>query len=188
MNNYKPYELNEKMMNKIISVAYGDATLKDKFMVKRAAGRNPEIQAALDSYRHTAEEVGALSEEEFSNDLVKSVLRKNILSTKNNSTFLFDLYYTFFSRPIISVVTTIVLITAITVTLIVNKPVQVNYRYSPTEINNAELQARKAFDIVGKFFKQTKSTLEKEIMGERVAKPINKGIGIVNNLFEGDTK
>jgi hypothetical protein len=129
-----------------------------------------------------------LREEEFSNDLVRNVLRKNIPSSKNNTAFLFDLYSTVFSRPIISAVTTIVIITAIITTLIVNKPVQVNYNYSQTEINDADLQARKAFDIVGRFFKQTKSTLENEIMGERVAKPINKGIGIVNNLFEGEPK
>ncbi len=63
-----------------------------------------------------------------------------------------------------------------------------DYKYSESKINNADQQARKAFAIVGKFFKQTRTTLENEIMDERIAKPINDGIGIVNNLFEGETK
>jgi hypothetical protein len=177
----KSYELNEEMLNKIISVAYGDATLKDKFIVVRAAKQNPEISKALNSYKQTAKEVDALREEEYPDDLLKNVFRKT-------SSFLFDLYSTVFSRPIISAVTTIILITVIVTTLIVNKPAQLNYHYSQTEINDAGQQARKAFAIVGKFFKQTQTTLENEIMGERVSKPINDGIGIVNNILEGETK
>lgn len=184
----KSYELNEEMLNKIISVAYGDATLKDKFIVMRAAEQNQEIQEALNSYKQTANDVDALREEEYPDDLIKNVSRKNIPVFKKTSSFLFDLYSTVFSRPIISATTTIVLITAIVTTLIVNKPAQISYHYSKAEINNADQQARKALAIIGKFFKQTQSTLENEIMGEHVAKPINDGIGIVNNILEGETK
>lgn len=188
MNRKKSFELNEEIVNKIISVAYGDATLIDKFIVMRTAVQNPEIREALYSYKQTVKEVEVLREEEYPDDLLRNVIRKNIPASKNAISFLFDLYSTVFSRPIISAVTTIILITAIVTTLIVNKPAQLNYHYSQTEINDADQQARKAFAIVGKFFKQTQSTLENEIMGERVAKPINEGLGIVNNIFEGETK
>ncbi|MCX6175130.1 MAG: hypothetical protein NTZ27_10290 [Ignavibacteriales bacterium] len=188
MNRKKSFELNEKIVNKIISVAYGDAKLIDKFIVMRAAAQNPEIRSALYSYKQTAKEVDVLREEEYPDDLIRNVIGKSLPVYKNTTSFLFDLYSTVFSRPIISAVTTIILITAIVTTLIVNKTAQFNYRYSQTEITDADQQARKAFAIVGKFFKQTQTTLENEIMGERVAKPINDGIGIVNNLFEGETK
>ncbi|TSA27078.1 MAG: hypothetical protein D4R68_06200 [Ignavibacteriales bacterium] len=188
MSRKKSFELNEDMINKIISVAYEDASLKNKFIVMRAAAQNPEIRAALYSYKQTAKEVDVLREEEYPDDLIRNVIRKSLPASKNRTSFLFDLYSTVFSRPIISAVTTIILITAIVTALIVNKPAQLNYHYSQTEINDADQQARKAFAIVGKFFKQTQTTLENEIMGERVAKPINNGIGIVNNLFEGETK
>ncbi len=188
MSRKKSFELNEEIVNKIISVAYGDAKLIDKFIVMRAAAQNPEIRAALYSYKQTAKKVGVLREEEYPDDLLRNVISKNFPASKNRTSFLFDLYSTVFSRPIISAATTIILVAAIVITLIVNKPVQLNYHYSQTEINDADQQARKAFVIVGKFFKQTQTTLENEIMGERVAKPINNGIGIVNNLFEGETK
>ena len=184
----KSYELNEEMLNKIISVAYGDATLRDKFIVMRAAKQNPNIRETLNSYKQNAKDVNALREEEYPDDLLKNVFRKNIPFFKKTSSFLFDLYSTVFSRPIISAITTIVLITTIVTTLIVNRPTQISYHYSQAEINNADQQARKAFAIVGKFFKQTQTTLENEIMGEHVAKPINNGIGIVNNILEGETK
>ncbi|MFA5804318.1 MAG: hypothetical protein WC879_06710 [Melioribacteraceae bacterium] len=188
MNRKKSFELNEEMVNKIISVAYGDAKLIDKFIVMRASAQNPEIREALYSYKQTAKEVEVLREEEYPDDLFRNVIRKNIHASKNTTSFLFDLYSTVFSRPIISAVTTIILITVIVTTLIVNKPAQLNYHYSQTEINDADQQARKAFAIVGKFFKQTQTTLENEIMGEHVAKPINDGIEVVNNLFKGETK
>ena len=129
-----------------------------------------------------------LREEEYPDDLLKNVIRKNLPVSKNKNSFLFDLYSMVFYRPVISAVTTIILITAIVTTFIVNKPVQISYHYSQTEINNADQQARKALAIVGKFFKQTQSTLENEIMNDRVAKPINNGVGIVNNLLEGEIK
>lgn len=188
MASKKSHELNEEMLNKIISVAYGDATLRDKFIVMRAAKQNPNIRETLNSYKQNAKDVDALREEEYPDDLLKNVFRKNIPVFKKTSSFLFDLYSTVFSRPIISAITTIVLITTIVTTLIVNRPTQISYHYSQAEINNADQQARKAFAIVGKFFKQTQITLENEIMGKRVAKPINDGIGIVNNILEGETK
>lgn len=188
MNRKKSFKLNEEMINKIISVAYGDAKLINKFIVMRAAAQNPEIRKALYSYKQTAKEIEVLREEEYPDDLLRNVLRKNLPESKNKTSFLFDLYFMVFSRPIISAVTTIILVAAIVTTLIMNNPVQLNYHYSQTEITDANQQTRKAFAIVGKFFKQTQTTLENEIMGERVAKPINEGIGIVNNLFEGETK
>jgi hypothetical protein len=188
MNRKKVFEPNEEMINKIISVAYKDATLMDKFIVMRTAAQNPEIREMLSSYRQTAKDVEGLREEEFPDDLLKNVIRKNLPALKNKNSFWFDFYSTVFSRPVISVFTTIVLITAIVTTLIVNKPAKISYHYSQSEINAADLQARKALAIVGKFFKQTRSTLENEIMNERVAKPINNGIGIVNNILEGEIK
>ena len=188
MASKKSYELNEEMINKIISVAYGDATLIDKFIVMRAAEQNREIREVLNSYKQTAKDVDALREEEYPNDLLKSVVKKNFPPVKNAISFLFDFYSLVFSRPIISAITIIILITTIVTTVIINKPVQYNYKYSQAEIVNADKQARQALAIVGRFFKQTQSTLEVEILGKRVAKPINDGIGIVNNILEGETK
>ncbi len=188
MNRKKSFKLNEEMVNKIISVAYGDAKLINKFIVMRAAAQNPEIRKALYSYKQTAKEVNALRDEEYPNDLLRNVIKKNFPPVKNAISFLFDFYSLVFSRPIISAITIIILITTIVTTVIINKPVQYNYKYSQAEIVNADKQARQALAIVGKFFKQTQSTLEIEILGKRVAKPINDGIGIVNNILEGETK
>jgi hypothetical protein len=42
--------------------------------------------------------------------------------------------------------------------------------------------------IIGKIFKDTQTNLQNEILRDMVAKPINNGIGIVNNILEGELK
>mgnify|MGYP001562714311 CR=1 FL=1 len=188
MNRKKSFELNEEMVNKIISVAYRDASLREKLIVKRTILQNREARKLFNSFKQTADKVKRIAEEDCPEDLIKQIELKNVTLRKSASGFLFDFYSIILGRPIVSAGTTLVLVAAIVVALIVNKPVQYNYKYSESEIINADKQARQALAIVGNFFKQTQSTLQNEILSERVAKLINDGIGIVNNLFEGETK
>jgi len=186
MNRKKVYDLDDRMLNKIISAAYGDASIRDKFFVMKAVSRDPEIRNLFNSYKRTAGEIKKLIEEDCPSELLGSI--KTVPLTKTINSFFFDFYSVVFSRPIVSALTTVIMVAAIAIALIVNKPVRLNIKYTQTEILTADQQARKAFAIVGKFFSQTQSMLENEIIGGRVAKPINEGIGIVNNLFEGEKK
>ncbi len=188
MNINKTFELNEEAVNKLISVAYGDASLREKLIVKRTILQNREARKLFNSFKQTADKVKRIVPENCPEDLIKRIELKNVTRKKNVSGFLFDLYSIIFGRPLVSAGTALILIAAIVIALMVNRPVQYNYTYSESEILNADKQARQALAIVGKFFKQTQSTLQNEILSERVAKPINEGIGIVNNLFEGEAK
>ena len=46
--------MNDDLTNKIIAVAYGDASLKDKLLVRRLARKNDEVKKMLDEYRAVA--------------------------------------------------------------------------------------------------------------------------------------
>lgn len=184
MNRKKSFELNEAMHNKIISVAYGDAGLMDRIKIMRAAAENEEVRNLLDEYKKTALEVKILELEEFPQELLKAVESKTVSLKKNTNAFFYDLYSVILSRPGYSAVVTIVLVAAMVISLIINKPVK--YNYSAAEINVADKQAKYAFEIVGKIFNETNITLQKEVLGKAVAKPLNESIGVVNKLIKGD--
>lgn len=182
MDRKKWFDLTDKMLNRIISTAYGDASIIDKIKIFYAASRSKEVRDLLNSYKKTAAEVKQLGEKICPDELLESITHKNIPIAKYKNPFTSDFLAIIFTRPIISAATTIVLIAAIITALIINKPVK--YNYTQAEIINAEKQAEHAFTIVNKIFKETHLTLQKEILNERVAKPISKSIGIVNNLFK----
>ena len=186
MNRKKSSEITEELLNKIISVAYGDASPPDKIKVMRAASRSNEVRSLLNSYKTIANEVKQLGEEEFPRGLLKSIENRTVPLKKTTNKFIYDLISIVLSRPIVSAATSVILIAAIIASLIINKPVQYNYNYSTAEITEAEKQAEYAFAVVGKIFKETHSTLQKEVFVNAVARPFGQSIGIINNLLEGD--
>jgi len=186
MKRKKSFEINDKLIDKIISAAYGDANIFDKLEVYFKARNNNEVKRLLDSYRATAEEVHQLGEEEYEDRSIHFRGTQNGIVEESYNSFITDFLTIIFSRSTASLAVTIFIIVAVVATLFVNRPQE--QKYSQQEIQIADRQTRKALAIVGKIFNQTQSTLEKEVLSERVAKPIREGIGIVNYLFNQGTK
>ena len=187
MNRKKSFELSEEFQNKIISAAYGDASVLDKIQVLRAVAKNPEAKKLYASYMLTAAEVKQIKEESYNNDFISRLTRKNVPAAKNKNSITFDFLSIVFTRPIISLATVIILFASITISLFLNKPVQKNYNeVNDAEILRAQEQAKYAFTIVDNIFKQTNSTLQNEILGDKVTKPIKESVGIVNNILKGE--
>lgn len=186
MNHKKSSEIAEEMVDKIISVAYGDASLWVKIKVMRFVSQNGEALNLLNSYKKVSAEVKQLGEEEFPHELCKSIELKTISAPKTNNRFIYDFLSIVLARPIVSAATSVILIAAIVTSLIINKPVQYNYNYSAVEITEAEKQAEYALSVVSKFLNETHSTLQREVLGKVVAEPFDKSLQIVNNLLEGD--
>lgn len=186
MKRKKSFEISEEMQNKIISVAYRDASLLDRIKVFRIVAKSDEARNLLNSYKITADKIKQIGEEKFPRELLKSVEHKTIPVEKITNTFMYDLFSVVLSRPVVSAAASVILIAAIITSVIINRPVQYNYNYSTAEVTEAEKQAKYAFSIVGKIFKETQTTLQKEVLGEAIAIPFHKSIRIVNNLLEGD--
>ncbi len=182
MNRKKQFELTEEMKNKIIAAAYKDASWLDRISVWRLTSQNEEARILFKSYRATAEAVSKLSEEECPSYLIKTIDGKAEKATPNN--FLNDLYSIVFACPAISLAMVLVIVSIIMFGVIRNQTVE--YEFSQAEVVEADKQAQQALAIVGNIFKQTKTTLENDVLGDKVAKPLNKGLGILNNIFEGE--
>ena len=186
MKRKRIFDLTDEQKDKIISAAYGNGSLSDRLIVRRLIFSNEDAEKLYLSYKQTASEVKQIAGEECPSDILKTVQYETKRALENKGSFLSDLYSAVFSRPIVSAVTTVVLIASIVIALIVNRPVQ--YNYTQAQIIDADRQAREAFLIVGKILKETHATLQNDVLGERVSKPLNQSIRIANKLFEGEKK
>ncbi|PKL84400.1 MAG: hypothetical protein CVV24_00240 [Ignavibacteriae bacterium HGW-Ignavibacteriae-3] len=182
----KSFEITDEIENKIISVAYGDASLRDKIRVSRLASRNDVVRNILDNYKRTAREVKSIGEEEMPHEILKSIQIKNLSAINKTSSFFYDLFSIIMARPVVSAAVSVILITAMATSLIINKPVQ--YNYTDEEIAAADRQAKYALSIVGNIFRETSATLQNEVLVKAVAKPFRQSIEIANNLLEGEKK
>jgi hypothetical protein len=175
--------MDEKYLNKIICVAYGDASLLDKLKIYWMAGRNAEVKSLLDEYKAAAQSVHELKLSEF--DPAAGSAAEEVLKMKlGRRSVLSDLYSVIHSKPVFASIVSLVLVGSVILSLIVNRPVQ--YNYSQDEIMAAEKDAEKALQIIGNVFNQTSLSLKNDVLNERVSKPINEGLGIFNNILKGD--
>ncbi|MEW6194145.1 MAG: hypothetical protein AB1521_03195 [Bacteroidota bacterium] len=181
MNRKKSYELDEEMIDKIISVAYNDANIFDRIFVRRAAKRNDNVKKLLQTYRNTAIKVHNLREEDCPEEIIDSLKQKSIPLRITKNAFGTDLAAIVFGRPLVSAIASIVVIAAIIVALFSTR--EIRPVYSRQEIEYADKQTRQALAIVGKIFNQTGTTLKREVLNDRVSKPIKDGLEIVNNIF-----
>lgn len=184
MSRKKSFEITEELKNKIIAAAYKDASWLNRVWVWRLISKSEEAKTIFDSYRATANEVAKLTEEECPELVLNSAKEKTVFVKTNKTGFLNDLYTIAFARPVASLAVVLVVISVITFGIIRNKTVE--YEFTEAEVIKADMQAQQALAIVGNIFKQTRSTLEDDVLGNKVAAPLNKGLGIINNLFEGE--
>jgi len=185
--NTKPFEITDEILDKLISTAYGDAGFLDKIYVKKLIRKHENVRLLYEQYSAVANEVHKVKEHEFPYQLTKPLPIRNVNYKEFKNSFWVDLLSIIINRPLISTVTAIVMITAVTVSLINIK--QVEYKYTPIEITTADEQVRKALGIVSKIFNETKTTLRNEVLGEKVGTPIRESIGIVNIIFnKGEQK
>jgi len=184
MSRKKSFEITEELKNKIIAAAYKDASWFDRILVWRLISINEEAKRFFDSYRATANEVAKLTEEDCPEFIVDSVKEKTNAPKTNKQSLISDLYTIVFARPAVSLAVVLVIISVVTFGVLRNQTVE--YEFSQAEVIEADKQAQHALAIVGNIFEQTKTTLEEDVLGNKVAKPLNKGLGIINNLFEGE--
>lgn len=186
MNAKKSFEITEELRDKIISAAYGDAGFFERIKIKNLARKYAEVKILFDEYSATAEAAHSIKLEECPYELLNSVRKKIGVQRENKKSFLFDLYSALFTRPIISAAAASILVIAIVTSIIFNKN-EYRYNYTPEEIALADKQVKESLYFVSKIFNKAQTNLTDEILTDRVAKPISKGIKLVNDLFiEGD--
>ena len=186
MKRKKSFEISEELLNKIISVAYGDAGLWDRFYVTRLAEKYPEVKNVLSEYKSTSAEIHKLSEEECPDEIIVNIEKQTANVNKRINSFTADFLTIVFTRPIFSAAAVVIIIGFLVFGILENRVPQ--YKYSKAEIEIADKQAKHALAIVGKIFAQTNITLKEEVLNSRVAKPIRESMGIVNEFLTSENE
>ena len=168
-------KISEEYLNKIISVAYGDAGLIDKLKIYFQSKRNPEIEKILNEYRKTARQVHSISPEEYSE-------RVPVKSPKING-WLLNYLDLFLRRPILSTAMVLMITAGVAGYLITNSNNNSTDDYTKAELVLAEKQAKESFAIVASIMNKTEDKLKSDVFEEKINKPINKTLSIVNTYL-----
>ena len=163
-------EIPEQYLNKIISVAYGDASFWDKIKIYFDALRNTAVKEILYEYKETSKQVHMISYEEYHGEIP--------VKFSNTTAWIFNNLYIFFKRPIISTAMVLMIIGGAVGYLIINSG-HSSPKYTKQELRIADQQAKESFALVASIFDRTKNELKNKIFNEKVNKPINKGLTIV---------
>lgn len=179
MKHKKSYNIDEQLLDSIISVAYGDAGFIEKIIVYKWARKNPEIDKLLKEYKATANAVHKLEKEECPDLLLEKV--QDITGVKKKSSLGFDLFSIFVSRPMITAGATAVIVLMLMKSIFF--PAADYGNYSEAQVMQADKQIKESFALIAKVLNKTKSTIKDDVLTTRVGKPINDGINMVNKLF-----
>jgi hypothetical protein len=180
MKDKKSFEISAELMDGIISTAYGDAGFFEKIKIHKLAKEQPEVRELLDEYRGTANSVHSIKPDECPDTVIYN--NKPVSKIENKSSgFLFDIYTALFARPVISAAVIVILSAAVIVSVSIDNG---SYNgYTRAEIEMANLQTKQALALVSSIFSKTENSLKNDIIKDKVSKPINNGMTMVNNLF-----
>ncbi len=179
--------MNEKLINKIISVAYGNANLIDKIRIFWMSRNNDKIKSMLKQYRASANKIKNLEEDEVPEQIITNVnnITKNL--NNNNKSLVYDLYSLVFRRPAITSAILGIFILAIVSTFIFKRS-EIKEQYTQQEIELADQNVKQSLALIASIFNKTRTTIEKDILIKKVGTPVHKGINVVNDLFIGEHK
>ena len=167
-------KISEEYLDKIISVAYGDSGVTDKLKLYFDASKNPDIKKLLNEYRGTAREVHLLPREEYDG--------KQVTNKTNIPDRFLNYVYQFFRRPILAAMA-VMLISGVVGYVIISNSNNSTGEYTRAELILAKKQAKESFAIVASIMNKTEDKLKKEVFYEKINKPVNKTMAILNTYL-----
>lgn len=177
--------MNEKLLNRIIKVAYGEASIGDNISIHNLAKKDDEVRRVLEEHSKIADQARDINLEVFPESILRNI--KNTISFKPNKerSLLFDIYSFIFRRPATFAAILSVIILSLISTLIFNRP-EIHQQYTPKEIEVADRQVKHSLALIASVFKKTSATVEKDILTDRVSRPLKESINLVNEYLEED--
>ena len=181
MNQLK--HINEELLDRIVSVAYGDAGIVDRIKIYFEARKNPAIKKLLDEYKGTASAVHSIASEKFPAEIIESVTRKIKIEAVIKKQNVYDSIRNFLKKPAVTF-TIAAIVLSLFALLLLQKPKE-EKKYSKAQVESAEKQVKESLALVGKVFKKTQLKLADDVLGKHVSPPIKKSINLINDLFKG---
>lgn len=178
--------LNQKLIDKIINVAYGDAGFFDLVYVHFKSISNNEIKSLLDESRKTAKKVHNIKLEEVPNYVSEKI--NNITGGINKKDSVFSrissgFFYFFENKAVPATVFGLIFI--VVISFFVLKEQTPTYKYSKAEIELAQKQFKQSLAIVGRTFQKAEQSFNKEVLQNQINKNLNRGYFLVNNILIG---
>lgn len=183
MSQMKSSEMDEKLINRIISAAYNDAPFWERLHIMWKAKKDPGVKKLYLEYKAAAAMAHNFTEEPCPESVIRRVEKLTTGREDNSRSFLLDLYGVLFSKPAWPAAVIVVIISVISFSVYHRQNEQPR-PYTKKEIALANEQASAALKMVGNILNETKSTVINEILPEKVSKPINKSFTVVRNLID----
>ena len=177
------FDNNEKQLQRIISVAYGDAGIIDKIKIYFLAARDNEIKKLLDEYKTTAGAVRNLEKENCPDEIIEKIKNNTGIKDKNLFFPAAEFIHALIYRPALTAAAVLILAAVIFLFTLFNGANR--NQYSEKQIKQAENQVKQSLVLVSKIFNRTADNLENNIIKEQVAKPVYEGVSTINELFRG---
>ncbi len=179
--------MEEKLLNRIISVAYNDANLLEKFKIYRLASKDRKVQTVLDEYKKVANQAHKVQLDYCPDELIEEASQITKIKAKAEKSLFFDLYSFIFKQPAISAAILSMFILALVSTFVIQRP-EIHMQYTHQEIEAADKQVKQSLAIIAGVFKKTKTTVEEDVLTDRVSRPIVESFNLVNNYLQGENK
>jgi len=178
--------LDQKLIDKIIKVAYGDAGIVDRIYVNFKSSLDQKIKELLKEYKHTVNAVHTLKQENAPDHIIESVKNYTIGKEQKeslSSRFSSALFMLFGKKAI--PVTALGIVLILIVSFFVFREPAPARKYSKAEIELAEKQFEQSLAIVGKAFENAEKKFSDEVLSKQVNKNLNRGYYLVNNILTG---
>ena len=180
----RQYNLEDEFIDKIISVAYGDANIFERFQIYWASLNDVRVRRLLNEYKETAEIVNSFDASECPEELLEKVNSQIGVKTKSSGTVRGNIESIFLYRPLISASAAVILISLVASVLLFRQP-KIQKKYSTAQIELAERQVKESLAMVSRVFDKAENRVTNKILIKQVAPPINESLSIINNLFNG---
>ncbi|MFA8343404.1 MAG: hypothetical protein ACEPO8_10600 [Rhodothermaceae bacterium] len=187
MNRKKSFKIDEKLLEKIVSVAYGNAGFIDKLGVRRLAKKYPEVKEALENYEKTAKELKKMDFSACPDELIENVEKLINIDKKKERSLFSDLGSIFITKPLYSAAAVTIFVIAILFSTTLERNFE-HSEFSKQEVEVAGEQVEKALALIGKVFNTARTTIEKDILTKQVSNPLNESVKSVNDLFTKENK
>lgn len=179
--------MKEELLNKIISVAYGDSNIKDKISIYLLSLKNEEARKVLNEHKRIASATHNLELEECPDNVIEKVSASIKAEDLRSRSMFGDLYSIFFRRPLLTGAVAGTIVLAVVSTFIFDRP-EIKQQYTQQQIEQADSEVKYSLALVANVLNKTKKTIEKDVFQDRVNKPIKESLYIINDYLEGDKK
>jgi len=169
--------MNENLKDKIIRVAYNDASIREKVEVFFYIKKNAEARKIFDDYRKTAKAVHAISKNPMPTKVVNKLNKIVIEKIKS------DRGSRKFTSPVFALTLSVLLIAIFTFTFL-KKNTNYYDGYDQATVETASEQTLASLKMVAQIFSQTKKIVIGEVLIKKVSKPIHNGFTKVEKILK----